>query len=82
MAAVDEVREIPESLNRGCVSTVLSVVLSVGFCMPPVVTGTSAILNTKNNAEVPKWPSAKPAWAKLLRILLAWIFRKAVKESK
>lgn len=52
-------------LKRGCVSTVLIVALSVGFCMPPVVTGTSAILRTASNAEVPKWPSAKPTWAKL-----------------
>lgn len=52
-------------LNRGCVSTVLIVALSVGFCMPPVVTGTSAILCTESNAEVPKWASAKPTWAKL-----------------
>lgn len=70
------------SLNRGCVSTVLNVVLSVGFCMPPVVTGTSTIISTKNNAEVPKRRSAKPTWAKLLHIFLGWIFRKVMKESK
>lgn len=61
----------------------LNVALSVGFCTPPVVTGTSTVLRTESNAEVPKWPSAKPTWAKLfLLIFLGWIFRKVVKESK
>jgi len=68
VVAAEEAREIPESLNRGCVSTALNVVLGGGLLH--VVTGTTTILGTKNNAAVPRWPSAKPLWAKLLQIFL------------